>query len=123
MVDNIKRLAKREHDAAIRDEIRRSLNIVELPDGRILGMCRTCPKKTRDHRNASHAFSSGHAAESSEEVYEWFIAHRLTDMHAYYRDDPPTAAISDEERVLHKIFGGREPRPTVVPFKFAQRYR
>jgi hypothetical protein len=102
----------------------RRLDMFPLNDGRILGICHICPKKTCDIRgNGNRAFSSSAALATAEEVEDWFDAHRRTDMHAYYRDDPPMREASVEERQFAQIFGGTPPKRTVVPFKFARRYR
>ena len=93
-------------------------------DGRMFIRCRICPKKVCDIRGkGNRAFSSSHVVTSVEEAEEWFDAHRRTDMHAYYRDDPPKRAPSDEDRILAQVFKKAPPEPTVIPFKYAKRYR
>ena len=117
------RIERRITDDLAREESENLLAVEIFADGRILGRCRSCPKKVRDIRgNGNHAFSSGHLCTSVETAEIWFDAHRHTDLHAYYLN-PATREASAEARLLAQIFAREIPKPTIVPFKFARRYK
>lgn len=105
-------------------EERARLETVVMKDGRVLGICHVCPKRVRDIRTPKNGVAqSGHMGVSVEEIDEWFTAHVRTDIHTYYRNDPPKREADAEERLLAQIFMNEPPAPTIVPFPFARRYR
>ena len=115
----------------IAEDAARLLSVVALPDARVLGLCRSCPKRTRDirgdrggelstDRGRNYALSTGFIASSVEEVEAWFDAHRRTDIHSYYLA-PTTRPASEEERRLAQIFGEQPPAAEVVPFRYARK--
>ena len=121
--DHRRRIASRISDGNAADESS-SLIVDAASDGRIYLRCRVCPKKTRDIRGkGNRAFSSSHVVNSVDEAEAWFDAHRRTDMHSYYRDDPPEEEASMALRRFAALHQEPLPPKSVVPFKYARRYR
>lgn len=115
------------------EEDRKHLVIASLPDGRVLGKCRSCPKNTRDIRGdkggslsakgeRNFAVSSAYSAPSVELAEAWFDAHRRSDFHAYYLA-PVMREATGERRMLAQLFNEQPPPREVVPFPHARRGR
>lgn len=85
---DVRVLAERAINEAIRDEMRRSLYVARLPSGKqVLGRCKVCPLSVRDSRRYGvWAFYSSTTLGTVGDVIEWFIAHRATDLHRWYAD-------------------------------------
>jgi hypothetical protein len=119
---HVRKLARQMESRAIAAETAKLLDISPGSDGWFYGRCRSCPKKTRDIRGqGNRAFSSSHRERTAELIHVWFDAHRQTEMHAYYRDDPPMQHPSEADLQIARALGSQLPKPRPVPFLHAKR--
>lgn len=113
----LRHLARHMDRELLRKEAQRALRVT--PDGTgLVARCAVCPKRTADFRryNAA-AYRTIWRVRDLAEAEIWFAAHRLTGMHAYYRDNPPL------ESVEVYANGGFEQRTRPIPFEYAMRTR
>lgn len=121
-------LASQMSDAERMKMKRRLLEAHELHDGRILALCRSCPKKVHDYRRpGNRAFSSGYSSTEIADINDWWDAHVCTEMHEWYLTAPRESQPRQpkERELADQIFGKRDKRTgkaPKLPFKYARRF-
>lgn len=94
----------------------RSLHTSSKDGSGLVVFCAVCPKRTLDlRRREAPAYRSIWRVRDLAEGRVWFAAHVLTEMHAYYRNDPPM------QEVEVYANGGFERRVRPVPFRYSAR--
>ena len=111
----LRQLALRTNRGRAMKSEERSLHTSKDGNGLVV-FCAVCPKRTLDlRRREAPAYRSIWRVRNLAEGRVWFAAHVLTEMHAYYRNEPPMQEV--------EVFanGAFERRVRPVPFRYSAR--